>query len=52
MSDREVAQLAELGRRMEHAMDGHPQDIEWAIDGERAIYLLQARPETVWSFSA
>ncbi len=49
MSDEEVIQLAELGRRMEHAMDGHPQDMEWAIDADRSIFLLQARPETVWS---
>ena len=28
---------------------GQPQDMEWAIGPERQIYLLQARPETVWS---
>jgi pyruvate,water dikinase len=49
MTDDEAVRLAELGRRMEHAMDGHPQDMEWAIDAERQIFLLQARPETVWS---
>jgi pyruvate,water dikinase len=49
ISDDEVTRLAELGRRMERAMDGHPQDMEWAIDAERKIFLLQARPETVWS---
>ncbi|MBV9324889.1 MAG: PEP/pyruvate-binding domain-containing protein [Chloroflexi bacterium] len=52
MSDAEVLQIATLGKRMEHAM-GRPQDIEWAIgpgvDGQRQVYLLQARPETVWS---
>jgi pyruvate,water dikinase len=31
---------------------GAPQDIEWAIDGAGRIYLLQVRPETVWSSRA
>ncbi len=45
----EVARLAELGREVERHY-GRPQDVEWAIDragGE--TYLLQARPETVWT---
>lgn len=45
----EVARLAELGREVERHY-GSPQDVEWAIDratGE--TYLLQARPETVWT---
>jgi pyruvate,water dikinase len=49
MTDDEAVQLAEMGRRMENAMDGHPQDIEWAIGPDREVFLLQARPETVWS---
>jgi rifampicin phosphotransferase len=49
MSDDEVTRLAELGKRMEDAMDGHPQDLEWAIGPRREIFLLQSRPETVWS---
>jgi pyruvate,water dikinase len=48
MSDAEVIELAGLGRRMEQAM-GRPQDLEWAISPSREIFLLQARPETVWS---
>jgi pyruvate,water dikinase len=52
MTDAEVVHLARLGVRMEQAM-GRSQDIEWAIgpgaDGVRQMYLLQARPETVWS---
>ena len=46
------SQLATLGRQMERAM-GRTQDIEWAVgpgaDGQRQVFLLQARPETVWS---
>jgi pyruvate,water dikinase len=53
VTDQEVIQLASLGKRMEQAM-GRTQDIEWAIgpggpDGGRQVFLLQARPETVWS---
>jgi pyruvate, water dikinase len=45
----EVAALAELGRRVERHF-GRPQDIEWAIDRSLdELFLLQARPETVWS---
>ena len=45
----EVEQLAELGRGGERHY-GCPQDIEWAIDRDRnELFLLQARPETVWA---
>ncbi|MCV7102787.1 PEP/pyruvate-binding domain-containing protein [Mycobacterium palustre] len=40
--------LAELGAAIETAF-GRPMDIEWALDGDGALLLLQARPETVWS---
>jgi phosphoenolpyruvate synthase/pyruvate phosphate dikinase len=52
LSDPEVAAVAALGKRVERAL-GAPQDIEWAVgpgpDGPREVFLLQARPETVWS---
>ncbi len=52
LSNEEVIELARLGKRMEEAM-GRPQDIEWAIGpgdaGPRELFLLQARPETIWS---
>jgi pyruvate,water dikinase len=52
LSDEEVLRVAAAGKRMEQAM-GRPQDIEWAIgpgaSGPREVFLLQARPETVWS---
>lgn len=52
LSDEEVVAIAELGKRVERALGG-PQDVEWAIgpgpSGKREVFLLQARPETVWS---
>jgi pyruvate,water dikinase len=48
VSDAEFIELARLGRHMERAM-GRTQDIEWAIGPGREVFLLQARPETVWS---
>lgn len=40
--------LAQLGLDIERSF-GAPMDIEWAVSEEREIFLLQARPETVWS---
>jgi pyruvate,water dikinase len=48
VSDAEFLELARLGKHMERAM-GRAQDIEWAIGPGREVFLLQARPETVWS---
>jgi pyruvate,water dikinase len=44
LSDAELANLADLGRRLEGHF-GSPQDVEFAFDGER-LYLLQSRPVT------
>jgi pyruvate,water dikinase len=44
LDDRQLAELAELGRRVE-AFYGAPRDVEWAWDGGR-FWLLQARPIT------
>jgi pyruvate,water dikinase len=45
----EIERLADLGRSIERHY-GSAQDVEWAIDrGRDEIFLLQARPETVWS---
>ncbi|HXY80532.1 MAG TPA: PEP/pyruvate-binding domain-containing protein [Gaiellaceae bacterium] len=45
----EVEHLADLGRSVELHY-GRAQDIEWAIDRRLdEIFLLQARPETVWT---
>jgi pyruvate,water dikinase len=48
VSDAEVLELARLGKQLEQVM-GRPQDMEWAIGPGREVFLLQARPETVWS---
>jgi pyruvate, water dikinase len=48
VSDDELAALRDIGRKIERHY-GCPQDIEWAIDRNGSIFLLQSRPETVWS---
>jgi pyruvate,water dikinase len=48
VSDGELGALREMGRRIERHY-GRPQDIEWAIDQEHRLRILQSRPETVWS---
>lgn len=44
----QVTALAELGKRIERHRDA-PQDVEWAVDDEGRMRVLQVRPETVWS---
>lgn len=52
ISDEEIVALARLGRQIERTRGG-PRDIEWAIgpgpNDDREVFLLQVRPETVWS---
>jgi pyruvate,water dikinase len=48
VSDEELASLRDIARKVEHHY-GRPQDIEWAIDRSGKIFVLQSRPETVWS---
>ena len=52
LADAEVLAVAAAGKEIEQALGG-PVDIEWALgpgpSGPRHLYLLQARPETVWS---
>lgn len=47
-----VIELAKLGKKIEQHF-GLPQDIEWVIDRDspfpQNIFIVQARPETVWS---
>jgi len=49
LSDAELEMLRTIARKVERHY-GAPQDIEWAVEREtNKIYLLQSRPETVWS---
>jgi cytochrome P450 len=40
--------VADLAKRAERH-HGCPQDVEWALDPQGEVLLLQSRPETVWS---
>jgi pyruvate,water dikinase len=48
LRDEQIIALKEIGCRVER-LYGQPQDIEWAVDQSGEIFLLQSRPETVWS---
>lgn len=48
LTDEQLLALREVGRKIERHY-GKPQDIEWALDQEGNVLLLQSRPETVWS---
>jgi pyruvate,water dikinase len=52
LTDEEVIKLAEIARKIEEHY-GKPQDIEWAIERDvpfpQSIFIVQSRPETVWS---
>jgi len=55
LTDEEITKLAELGKRIEQHY-GRAQDVEWAIDRDlpfpENIFIVQSRPETVWSAKA
>ena len=48
LTDDQLMALREVGRKVERHY-GKPQDIEWALDEAGSVFLLQSRPETVWS---
>ena len=52
LTDEEVVELARIARLIEQHY-GTPQDIEFAVDRDLAfpqsIFIVQSRPETVWS---
>jgi rifampicin phosphotransferase len=50
LSNAQVAELGDLGRRVMAHYGGFPQDTEWALS-EGRFYLLQARPITGVNFS-
>jgi pyruvate,water dikinase len=43
LREEQALALARLGGRVKEHF-GYPQDIEWALDGQGVLYLLQARP--------
>lgn len=52
VTDEEVLKLAQISKLIEKHY-GKPMDIEWAIDQDlpfpQSMFIVQARPETVWS---
>lgn len=52
IEDQEILELVRYAKRVEEYY-GCPQDIEWAIDKQKPfpfnIFMVQSRPETVWS---
>ena len=52
LSDEEAIKLADLAKHIEQHY-GKAQDIEWAIDSDLSfpanVFIVQSRPETVWS---
>jgi pyruvate, water dikinase len=48
LEEGQVAALAELADRALKHYGAH-QDLEWAIDRDGQLFLLQSRPETVWN---
>jgi len=53
LTDDEIKHLAKLADTIESHF-GKPQDIEFAVDGSlpfpKSVFIVQSRPETVWSF--
>lgn len=48
ITDEQILDLAKIADKIENHYGG-PMDIEWAIDENNEMFILQARPETVWS---
>jgi pyruvate,water dikinase len=52
VNEEEILTLAKLAKRIERHY-GNAQDIEWAIDKDlsfpKNVFIVQSRPETVWS---
>ena len=51
LTDADARRLAALGRRAAQVFDG-PQDVEWAIDRDGTLWMLQSRPVTAVGASA
>ncbi|MEE8397616.1 MAG: PEP/pyruvate-binding domain-containing protein [Desulfobacterales bacterium] len=50
LSDEQLGELADLGRRVNAYCDGLPQDTEWAL-ADGSFFLLQSRPVTGVAFT-
>jgi pyruvate,water dikinase len=52
VNEEEILKLSELAKRIEQHY-GNAQDIEWAIEADlsfpKNVFIVQSRPETVWS---
>lgn len=48
LTDEQVVQLATYAKAIEKHY-GCYMDMEWAVDHQNRVWILQARPETVWS---
>jgi pyruvate,water dikinase len=48
LADEQILAIATEAKRVERHRKA-PQDIEWAVDDEGGVHVLQVRPETVWS---
>jgi pyruvate,water dikinase len=52
LQDKEIIELATIAKEIEKHY-GCAMDIEWAIDKDfsfpESVFIVQARPETVWS---
>jgi pyruvate,water dikinase len=48
LTDAQIKAVAALARQAERHY-GCPQDVEWAVESDCQVLLLQSRPETVWS---
>lgn len=48
MNDEQIAELAGYAKAIEKHY-GCYMDMEWALDEDNKLWILQARPETVWS---
>jgi len=46
LTDEQIVHLSQYGVKIEKHYGG-PQDIEWAMDDRRELFILQVRPETV-----
>ncbi|MGD9950759.1 MAG: PEP/pyruvate-binding domain-containing protein [Desulfobulbus sp.] len=44
LSPEQIRLLSEMALRIEEGFDGHPQDIEWSLDDQGEVVVLQSRP--------